>query len=100
MGETIDADWWEFLKRIDPDYVISTMAISDVLNDRIKAEIHPIDIEFAEAESATRREAEDFHIQRYDSDHSRFAYAPKDVTDSFSFTTVPDTRQFSAWLDI
>jgi hypothetical protein len=44
-GDIIDKEWWEFLKRIDPDYVISTTQISDALKDKINAEIHPIDIE-------------------------------------------------------
>ncbi len=44
-GDIIDKEWWEFLKRIDPDYVISTTQISDGLKDKINAEIHPIDIE-------------------------------------------------------
>jgi hypothetical protein len=44
-GEAIDTKWWEFLKKIDPDYVISTTEISDALKDEINAEIHPIDVE-------------------------------------------------------
>jgi hypothetical protein len=44
-GEIIDSEWWEFLRKIDPDYVISTTVISDTLRERINAEIHPIDVE-------------------------------------------------------
>jgi hypothetical protein len=44
-GEVIDTEWWEFLKKIDPDYVISTTEISDELKYKINAEIHPIDVE-------------------------------------------------------
>jgi hypothetical protein len=44
-GEVIGAEWWEFFKRIDPDYVIATTAITDALKDQINSEIHPIDVE-------------------------------------------------------
>jgi len=44
-GQVIDEEWWKFLKRIDPDYVVATTPISDVLKDQINSEVHPIDVE-------------------------------------------------------
>jgi hypothetical protein len=44
-GNEIDPEWWQFLKRIDPDYVYSATALSDELLERIKADVCPIDIE-------------------------------------------------------
>lgn len=41
----IKEEWWQFLKKIDPDYVIATTALSDELLEKIKAELCPIDVE-------------------------------------------------------
>ncbi len=44
-GNEVEAEWWQFLKKIDPDYVISTSTVSEQLVERIKAEVCPIDVE-------------------------------------------------------
>jgi hypothetical protein len=44
-GENLERDWWSFLKRIDPDYIIATATISEALKDQLNREIHPIDVE-------------------------------------------------------
>lgn len=44
-GNEVDADWWRFLTRMDPDYVISTTTISEELVEQIKREVCPIDVE-------------------------------------------------------
>jgi hypothetical protein len=44
-GEMLGPEWWTFLKKIDPDYVISTTAISKSLKDQLNTEIYPIDVE-------------------------------------------------------
>jgi phage FluMu protein Com len=41
----IERDWWQFFKKIDPDYVIATSDLSDELKDQIKTEVCPVDIE-------------------------------------------------------
>lgn len=44
-GETLEPEWWNFLKKIDPDYVISPTAISESLKEQIHTELHPIAVE-------------------------------------------------------
>lgn len=44
-GETLQPEWWELLKKIDPDYVISTTTLSESLRDQLNTEINPFDVE-------------------------------------------------------
>lgn len=44
-GEIIEEEWWIFLEKIDPDYVISVSPINEKLTNEIKQRISPIEIE-------------------------------------------------------
>ncbi len=47
-GETLEPEWWNLLKKIDPDYVIfTTTAISESLKEQINTELHPIAIDIS-----------------------------------------------------
>lgn len=46
-GETLEPEWWKFLKKIDPDYVISPTAISESLKEQIHTELHPIAVDIS-----------------------------------------------------
>ena len=56
-GETLEPEWWNFLKKIDPDYVISTTTLSESLKEQINQELHPIAVDVSKRNQSDTKPA-------------------------------------------